>query len=311
MAKIVFMGTPEFAVPTLEKLITTQEVVGVVTQPDRPAGRGRQLQAPAVKMIAEANGIPIYQPKSLRSQESATPLREWGPEMIVVAAFGQILQPHVLELPVKGCLNVHASLLPRWRGAAPIQHALLAGDDETGISLIRMDEGLDTGPVYVQQSIVIRPDETGATLHDRLAGLGAEMLGQHLDDILTNRLEPSPQDETLATYAPMIKKEDGAIDWTQSSQKIDRHIRAMTPWPSAFTSWQSKRLKVLSAESIHDTSLPAGQPGEVVEFSGMTVVLARESGIYLKKVQLAGKRPSLIGDFLRGRPDFIGSRLPS
>jgi methionyl-tRNA formyltransferase len=163
------MGTPEFAVPALQTLIDAYNVVGVVTQPDRQAGRGRQLRPPPVKVAAQESGIPIFQPKSLRSEESAQPLRDWAPDIIVVAAFGQILRPHVLELPPLGCLNIHASLLPRWRGASPIQHAILAGDRQTGISLMRMDEGMDTGPVYAQSTVVIARDETAATLHDKLA----------------------------------------------------------------------------------------------------------------------------------------------
>ncbi len=175
----VFMGTPDFAVPSLKKLIETQEVVGVVTQPDRPAGRGKKLRPSPVKAVAEQAGIPIYQPKSLRCEAAAEPLRQWQPDMIIVAAFGQILRPHVLDLPPQGCLNVHASLLPRWRGASPIQHAIMAGDAETGVTLMQMDVGLDTGAMFVRQAIPIRSDETAASFHDRLAELGAEMMGEY------------------------------------------------------------------------------------------------------------------------------------
>jgi methionyl-tRNA formyltransferase len=179
MTRIVFMGTPDFAVPSLQKLIETQKVVGVITQPDRPAGRGRQPQPPPVKVTAVNANIPIYQPKSLRREEAAAPLRDWQPDVIIVAAFGQILRPHVLDLPPLGCLNVHASLLPRWRGASPIQHAILAGDAETGVSLMKMDVGLDTGPVYVMRAIPIEAEETAVTLHDKLAQLGADMVGDY------------------------------------------------------------------------------------------------------------------------------------
>ncbi|MCI0398936.1 MAG: methionyl-tRNA formyltransferase [Chloroflexi bacterium] len=303
------MGTPEFAVPALQKLIEMQQVVGVVTQPDRPAGRGRQLQPPPVKVAAEAASIPVYQPVSLRREEAAAPLAAWQPEMIVVAAFGQILRPHVLNLPPRGCLNVHASLLPRWRGASPIQHAILAGDAETGISLMQMDVGLDTGPVYVQQAIPIQPDETTATLHDRLAALGGEMLGQYLAGILAGRLIPTPQNDAQATYAPLIKKEAGQIDWTQSGTQIDRHVRAMTPWPGAFTTWQGKMLKVLAAAPLLDTRLPNGPAGQVEAYRDGVVILAGEGGLLLQTIQLAGKRAVSIEEFLRGRPDFIGSQL--
>jgi methionyl-tRNA formyltransferase len=311
MAKIVFMGTPDFAVPSLETLITSQEVIGVVTQPDRPAGRGRKQQSPPIKIVAEAHGIPVYQPKSLRNDEAVLPLREWAPEMIVVAAFGQILRPHVLELPPKGCLNIHASLLPRWRGAAPIQHAILAGDDETGISLMQMDEGLDTGPVFVQEAISIAADETATKLHNRLAKLGAALLNKHLNDILAGRLLPSYQNDNLATYAPMIKKEAGAIDWHQPVGQVDRHIRAMTPWPSAFTTWSGKMLKILAAEPIKDTHLPSGLPGQVVLYEGAAVILAEKGGLRLKRIQLSGKRAMEADDFLHGQPDFLGVHLPS
>lgn len=311
MARVVFMGTPEFSVPALQALLASQSVVGVVTQPDRPAGRGRVLQPPPVKSVALEAGIPIYQPKSLRGEESAAPLREWQPELIVVAAFGQILRPHILDLPPKGCLNVHASLLPRWRGASPIQHAILAGDKETGVTLMRMDEGMDTGPVYVQDAIPIGPRETAATLHDRLSELGAQMLTKYLPDILAGYLQAVAQDETCATYAPLIKKEDGAIDWRQSSLYIDRQIRAMTPWPGAFTIWQGQHLKVLSAEPIARGAWSTGAPGQVVARADVAAVLTGEGALELQVVQLAGKRATDIDDFLRGRPEFIGSQLGS
>ncbi|MEJ2746526.1 MAG: methionyl-tRNA formyltransferase [Anaerolineae bacterium] len=308
MTRIVFMGTPDFAVPGLKKLIATQEVVGVVTQPDRPAGRGKQLRPSPVKIAAEAANIPVYQPQSLRSEEAAEPLRQWQPEMIVVAAFGQILRPHVLELPPLGCLNVHASLLPRWRGASPIQHAIMAGDTETGVTLMKMDVGLDTGPMFVQQAIPIRPDETAASLHDRLAELGAVMLGEHLDDIVNGRIPPTPQDDNLSTYAPMISKADGKLDWHRTSAELDRHVRAMTPWPGAFTIWEGQLLKVLAAEPVYGR-LPSGAPGEVVMVEETAVVRTQDGGLALNQIQLAGKRAMSSTEFWRGRPDFNGSKL--
>jgi methionyl-tRNA formyltransferase len=309
MARVIFMGTPDFAVPSLQKLIATQTVVGVVTQPDRPAGRGRQTQPPPVKVAAQAAGISVYQPPSLRSEEAASPLHAWKPDLIVVAAFGQILKPHVLNLPSMGSLNVHASLLPRWRGAAPIQQAILAGDSETGISLMQMDAGLDTGPVYIQRSIPIGREDTAGLLHDGLARLGAEMLGDHLGDILSGRLTPEPQDDARATYAPMIKKEDGLINWSQSNSQVDRHIRAMTPWPGAVTSWQGKLLKVLEATATSGGSFPLGTPGTIIARDGTAIVLTGQGGIQLKRVQLAGKRPLSIEEFLRGQPEFVGGQL--
>ncbi len=308
MTRIVFMGTPAFAVPALQKLIETQEVVGIVTQPDRPAGRGKQLRPSPVKAAAEAAGIPVYQPKSLRSEAAAAPLHQWQPEMIIVTAFGQILRPHVLDLPLRGCLNVHASLLPRWRGASPIQHAIMAGDAKTGVTLMQMDVGLDTGAMYVQQAIPIRPTETAASLHDRLAELGAAMLGEHLDDIVNGRITPTRQDDTLSTYAPMISKADGQLDWQKSSAELDRLIRAMTPWPGAFTHWQGQLLKVLAAEPVNGR-LPSGVPGQVVQVGEKAVILTQDGGLALNQIQLAGKRAMTSSEFLRGRPDFIGSHL--
>lgn len=307
--RILFMGTPEFAVPSLKALIATQQVVGVVTQPDRPAGRGQQLHPPAVKTAAQEAGIPVYQPKSLRHEEAAQPLRDWQPDAIVVAAFGQILRSHVLELPPLGCYNVHASLLPRWRGASPIQHAILAGDSETGVSLMRMDAGMDTGPVYVQQAIPIAPNETAATLHDRLAALGAALLAECLPDILAGRLAAAPQSVAGVTYAPLIKKEEGRLDWRQPAAALERQVRAMFPWPGAFATWQGTLLKVLVAEAIPAAETPAGLPGQVVSLVDGAAVCTGQGGLALRQVQLAGKRAVSIRDFLPGHPGFIGSYL--
>jgi methionyl-tRNA formyltransferase len=262
-----------------------------------------------VKVVAEAASVPLYQPSSLRNSEAAERLRAWAPEAIVVAAYGQILRPHVLELPPRGCLNVHASLLPRWRGASPIQHAILAGDEESGVSLMQMDVGLDTGPVYVQEAVPLRPDETAESLHDRLAELGGQLVRRHLTAILAGEIPATPQEEAKATYAPMISKEDGRISWEESGAQLDRHVRAMTPWPSAFTSWEGKRLKVLATEPAAAAGLPAVAPGTVIEHDGAVVVVAGEGGLRLLAVQPAGRQVMAIDDFVRGRPDFVGSRL--
>jgi len=302
------MGTPEFAVPALQALLATQDVAGVVTQPDRPAGRGHQVRPSPVKLAAGAAGVPIYQPKSLRKPEAAEPLRAWSPDVIVVAAFGQILRPHVLTLPLHGCLNVHASLLPRWRGASPIQHALLAGDATTGITLMQMDEGLDTGPMLAQEALPIAPEETSATLHDRLAALGAEMLRRHLDDVLAGRIAPLAQPADGATYAPMIGKDAGEIDWQRDAAQLDRLVRAMTPWPGAFTRWGDAPLKVLRARPLGG-QLPDGPPGLVVRLGAELAVLAGGGALRLDEVQLPGKRALPAADFVRGRPDLVGSIL--
>ncbi|MEM7117109.1 MAG: methionyl-tRNA formyltransferase [Chloroflexota bacterium] len=297
------MGTPDFAVPSLQVLIETQQVVGVVTQPDRPAGRGRKLRPSPVKVAAEAAGVPVFQPESLRSREAAAPLREWQPDLIVVAAFGQILRNHVLNLPAHGCLNVHASLLPRWRGASPIQHAIQAGDAITGVALMQMERGLDTGPVFIQEKLPILPDDTAASLHDRLAALGGTMLREHLAGILNGRYHPMPQNNELSTYAPLITKENGRLNWQEGSAALDRQMRAMTPWPGAFTTWNGKPLKIKRATVVETDR---GEPGEVL-FGG--IVQTGDGGLALQEVQLAGKKAVNIDDFLRGRPQFVGARL--
>ncbi|MBP6016196.1 MAG: methionyl-tRNA formyltransferase [Candidatus Promineofilum sp.] len=308
MARIIFMGTPAFAVPCLMALIESQTVVGVVTQADKPAGRGHQLRPSPVKVVAEAAGIPVYQPRSLRQEAAAETLRQWRPDIIVVAAFGQILRPHVLSLPRHGCLNVHASLLPRWRGASPIQHAILAGDATTGVTLMRMDEGLDTGDMYTRESLTIDPRETAATLHDRLAALGAEMLRRWLEAILDGRLTPIPQDKGGSTYAPMIHKEDGEIDWQQDALMLDRHVRAMTPWPGAFTTWTGETFKVVTARPLAGRPL-ADKPGTVIWGADGLAVTTGKGALLLEAVQLSGKRVMAADDFVRGRPDFIGAIL--
>lgn len=305
MQKVVFMGTPDFAVPSLQALLETQNVVGVVTQPDRPAGRGRKLRPSPVKVAAEAAGVPIFQPESLRKPEAAAPLRDWQPDLIVVVAFGQILRNHVLNLPVHGCLNVHASLLPRWRGASPIQHAIQAGDKVTGVALMQMERGLDTGPVFIQEKIEILANDTAASLHDRLAALGGDMLRTHLPAILNGRYHPMPQNNELSTYAPMITKENGRLDWQQSQTTLDRLIRAMTPWPGAFTTWEGQPLKIKRAKPVAAGG-EGGQPGQVLADG---VVQTGSGGLALLEVQLAGKRAVAIEDFLHGRPHFEGAML--
>ncbi len=252
--RVVFMGTPQFAVPVLAGLIgeypqigTVGPVVGVFTQPDRPRGRRRQLQPSPVKMLAQEYRLPVFQPASLRDPGVQTELRALQPEVIVVAAFGQILPPTVLELPPFGCINVHASLLPRWRGAAPVAAAILAGDEATGVTIMRMDAGLDTGPIMSQRSLLISPDDTRASLTVRLAQLGTDLLIDTLPDWLAGKIEAQPQDESLVTYAPQLKKEQGRINWQDPANEIGRQVRAFYPWPGAFTHWHDKPLKILRA----------------------------------------------------------------
>lgn len=304
------MGTPDFAVPTLQKLIETQTVVGVVTQPDKPAGRGKKLRKSPVKVAAEAAGLPVFQPKSLRKKAQAAQLREWQPDAIVVAAFGQILRRHVLELPPHGCINVHASLLPRWRGAAPIQHAILTGDAQSGVCLMHMDVGLDTGAVYSCEATPLAADETAQSLHDRLAALGALLIERDFPKVLAGELEAVPQDDEQSNYASMISKRDGLIDWGNSAETIDRQIRAMTPWPSAFTFWNGKQLKIANGYPLPVTRYPLSvESGTVVKLDEGVAVMTGDGLIRLDRIQLQGKKATNVADFVRGRPHFLGSRL--
>lgn len=308
MNRIVFMGTPDFAVPALERLIATGQVVGVVTQPDRPAGRGKTLRPPPVKEAALAAGLPVFQPRSLKKVEAAQPIRDWAPDLIVVAAFGQILRPHLLDLPPLGCINIHASLLPRWRGAAPIQAAILAGDAETGITLMQMDVGLDTGPMLAQDALQIAPGETAGSLHDRLADLGADMIERYLPDLLAGRLIGIPQDDEQATYAGMIQKSDGLLNWHAPAVELERRVRAMAPWPGAFTFWSGKPLKIHHASADPDTS--SDKPiGQVVSRPAGIAVVTGRGLLTLHVCQPPGKKPLPIEDFVRGRPSFLESNL--
>lgn len=303
------MGTPGFAVPALERLVGTHQVVGVVTQPDRPAGRGRELQPPPVKQVALAYGLPLIQPPSLRTPEVLAQLAAWQPDVIVVAAFGQILRQNVLDLPPLGCLNIHASLLPRWRGAAPVAAAILAGDATTGVTIIKMDAGLDTGPILKQsQPVAIQPDETREGLEGRLAQLGADLLQETLGAYLEGSLQPYPQPEEGVTYAPQLRKEDGLLDWSRPAVELDRRVRAFNPWPGAFTFWRGQHLKVLQAAPRPDWFSDA-PPGTVIVLEGNAAVVTGAGALLLKQVQLAGKRPMDITAFLCGQRDFVGSRL--
>ena len=308
MTRIVFMGTPEFAVPALTMVADTYRVVGVVTQPDRPAGRGRRLSPSAAKRVALERALPLFQPPSLRTPEALAQLATWRPDIIVVAAFGQILRQEVLDLPPHGCLNVHASLLPRWRGAAPVQAAILAGDKATGVTIMRIDAGLDTGPILAQREEIIQPKDTAATLEKRLARLGAELLVETLPTYLAGRLQPQYQPEEGATYARQLRKEDGQLDWSLPASELDQRARAFTPRPGAFTTWRGRRLKVLQATPLPDWRGDA-PPGTVVALADGAAVATGEGALLLGEVQLAGKRRMDMSAFLRGQQEFVGSRL--
>ena len=311
--RIVFMGTPEFATPTLQTLLEgDNHVVGVYTQPDQPSGRGMALHAPPVKKLAEAHGVPVFQPVKLRTQEALEPLRAWQPDLIIVVAYGKMLPNSVLTLPPLGCINVHASLLPKYRGAAPIQWAIARGERETGVTIMRISERMDAGDILLQKAIVIEEEETGGSLHDKLSTLGAEALLEALSLLQHNQLQAQPQNEAEATYAPMIKKEDGRIDWSLSAVVIERRVRAFTPWPSAYTTFAGKLLKIFKAHLEKSGARSAADAGTVTETSPVHLLVATGEGqLSLLEVQLEGKRRMPIEEFLRGHAIQPGMRFGS
>jgi methionyl-tRNA formyltransferase len=298
--KIVFMGSPEFALPPLQALVHHYFVAGVITQPDQPAGRGRVTATPPIKTLAEQLSLPIIQPHRLREPEAMEQLKAWNPDVIVVAAFGQILRPEVLDLPPHGCINVHASLLPRWRGAAPIQAAILHGDTEAGITIMKMDPGIDTGSMLSQRAIPIDPDDTAGALSPKLAQLGADLLLETLPAYLRGELLPYPQDDSLATYAPMLKKEDGLLDFKQSAESLARKVRAYNPWPGAFLNWARGTLKIHRAHE-EDGDARVGQ----LVWAGKLPAVGTASGLLvLDEVQLPGKKAMPGRVFLNGVRDW-------
>jgi methionyl-tRNA formyltransferase len=311
MAKIIFMGTPDFSVPILEALIRHYTVTAVVTQPDRPAGRGKSVQQSPIKQVALAHHIPVLQPEKIGRKAAMEELQQYEADAYVVAAFGQILPQKVLDIPAQGSINVHASLLPRWRGAAPIQAAIRAGDDESGVTIMKMDAGLDTGPMLRARAIPLAPDETGASLHDKLSELGADLLIETLEAYFAGNVEPVPQPEDGVTYAPRIEKTEGRIDWTQPAEVIERLVRAFTPWPGTSTSWNGKTLKIISGEAgSAPTMARSPEAGQVIDIDGRWAIGTGESGVYYPAtVQLEGKKVVSMDDFARGYPDFAGSQL--
>jgi len=309
--RVIFMGTPDFAVPLLAALLASGcDVVGVATQPDRPAGRGRKLSASSVKRFAEEHGLTVLQPTTLRSPEPVAALAALAPDVIVVAAYGLILPQTVLDVPPHGCLNVHGSLLPKYRGAAPIPAAILAGEDETGATIMLMDAGMDTGPVLSQATCAIGPQDTTGTLTAKLAESGASLLTETLPRWLADEIEPQPQDDELASYAPMIRKADGRINWTLPAEQIARLVRAFQPWPGATTFWNGKPLKLLRVQVLPEQAVDE-QEGRVVARGDGAAVVTGQGLLLLEELQLAGKRALPIGDFLRGQRGFIGSVLGS
>ncbi len=295
--RIVFMGSPDFSLPSLVALSEKHEVVGVVTQPDRPAGRGKVMTPPPVKLLAETKSIPFIQPNRLKDVGVFEQLTDWAPDLIVVVAFGQILRQKVLDFPKYGCINVHGSLLPRWRGAAPMQAAILYGDRLSGVTIMKMDAGIDTGDILSQQAIVLDGDETTETLSGKLAQLGADLLLETLDSYLNRKLLPKRQDDALATYAPQIKKEDGLLDPKKSAKELERQVRAFTPWPGSFLNVEKERIKILSTEVKPDLDLAAG---ERTILDGYPVLMTTKGALLITKLQPAGKKPMSGKDFLLG-----------
>ena len=296
MTTLVFMGSPDFSLPTLRGLANAYDVVGVITQPDRASGRGRELKAPPVKTLALELGIPVLQPEKLRQPEAMEQLRAWEPDLIVVAAFGQILRKDVLELPRFGCINVHASLLPRWRGAAPINAAILAGDEETGVTIMKMDAGLDTGPMLSKRSIRLTRGDTAGSVFEKLSTLGADLLIESLPEYLSGKLQPVPQPEEGMTYAPMIKKEEGQLNFSHDVNELERRVRAFNPWPGAFMDFDRTLLKV------HRARVEAGNAaeGQRLVVHDQPAVGARGGILVLEEVQPAGKKPMSGKSFLSG-----------
>jgi methionyl-tRNA formyltransferase len=290
------MGSPDFALPTLRALHEYYPVVGVVTQPDRPSGRGRTLTPPLVKSLAIELGLPIIQPERIRQPEAMAQLWAWHPDLIVVAAFGQILRPEVLDLPEYGCLNVHASLLPRWRGAAPIQAAILQGDSKSGVTIMKMDVGVDTGPLLTQRAIPIAPDDTAGSLSEKLADLGADLLVETLPRYLRGEIIPMSQSEEGASYAPTIKKEDARLDFLLPAEELARCVRAYSPSPGAFFAWQRGMLKVHRAHAAEGLA----EPGYRLVHQKKPAVGTSDGLLVLDEVQPPGKKPMSGKAFLAG-----------
>lgn len=304
--KIIFAGTPKFAVPSLEALVNDArfEVLGVITQTDKPAGRGQKMLRSAVGQVATTLNLPLWQPEKIKEVKDR--IENAQIDFLVVVAYGQILPVSILESARLGAVNVHGSLLPRYRGAACLSAPILNGDHKSGVTIMLMDEGLDTGPILKQTSLTLDSQETTATLHDKLSNLGAEILGDVLVDFYNNKITPKHQDDTQSSYVSTLDKNDGLIDWSQSAKDIERQVRAYFPWPGSFTYWQEKLLKIQKAELI------SGQPGnfgEVYTSNKQLLVNCGQDSLNILELQLQGGKPLKAGDFLAGHPQIIGTVL--
>ncbi|MCR4599201.1 MAG: methionyl-tRNA formyltransferase [Acetatifactor sp.] len=307
--RIVFMGTPEYAAKSLEAILEAgHEVTLVVTQPDKPKGRSAELIASPVKECAMAHGIPVFQPVRIKRPEAVEELRKYPADVFVVAAFGQILSQEILDMPANGSLNVHASLLPKYRGASPIQRVILDGEEKTGITIMQMDAGIDTGDILYQKEIAIENTDNFETLHDKLALLGGEAIVEALELLKQGKLVRTKQDDAASCYSPLITKEMGKLDFTKSAVALDRQIRSMTPWPSAFTKWNGKQMKIWKALPVECTE--KAQPGSVVSVTKDNFIVKTDEGaLKICELQLEGKKRMSVHDFLLGVKVQVGDQL--
>lgn len=319
--RLILLGSPEFALPTLEALLNSEhDLIAVVTQPDRPSGRGHSLAAPPLKQAALARGLPVLQPENVSGPESLKRLRELEPDILIVAAYGQILRQKLLDLPKRGSLNVHASLLPRWRGASPIATAIRSGDKTTGVTIMEVVRALDAGPIVAHREEPISPFDTTGSLEERLAKAGASLLGVTLTPWAVGALGESPQDESLVTYAPQLKRQEAQLDWSLPAVELWQQVRAFNPWPGAFTSWNGDEIKIWQAWPLPRGSVDAA-PGSVLHpellpaDSGSSdevpLVQTGNGCLALISVQQAGRRPAGAHEFARGHQSFLGSHLGS
>jgi methionyl-tRNA formyltransferase len=312
--RIIFMGTPEFAVPSLQALLdadpnTVGRVVGVVTQPDRPKGRGQQLAPPPIKVLAQQAGLPVLQPVKMKDPDFLDTLRSWAPNVIAVTAFGRILPPVILDLPPLGCVNVHGSLLPKYRGAAPIQWAIINGETETGITTMLMDPGLDTGPMLMRATVPIHPTDTAGDLAMRLAPLGGRLLVETIAGLKSKTLAPTPQDHAKATLAPLLKKEDGWLNWKDEAPALANRIRGLTPWPGAYTYHGEERWQIWRAQAV-PVGCAEAAPGTILEVTKDALRIATGKGsLLIQEIQSASGKRLSVGQYLTGHRVAVGSRL--